>query len=420
MTLYLAFSSHLEGKVMTATLGRRSAWAGVLLATGLTCGCAQKHPSLVDTPPPAVMVSKPVQRTVTDYQVFTARTQAELSVDVKARVTGYLEKLLFKDGDEVQKGAVLFQIDDRPYKATLDQAKASLAFAQAALVKAQADYDIGLNVRKGDKGAISEQEITRRLGARDEATASVSQAKAALEQAQLNYDWCKVTAPISGRANQHFVDVGNVITKDVTTLTNMVSLKPIWAYINVDQNTVLNVQKLVAEGKIKRARESKIPADLGLATDKGFPFAGRIDFISNQVDPNTGTLRVRAVYPNEDGSLSAGLFARVRIPIGASHEALLVTDRAVGTNQGQKFILVVNDKNEVEYREVQVGQLHDELREIHRFRTIVEPGPDGNDVTKQVEVLKPSDRVIVEGLQRVRPGMTVDPKLVDMQTLLRK
>src|SRR5262249_55803714 len=159
--------------------------------------------------------------------------------------TGYLTKILFKDGDDVKDGQVLFQIDDRPYKAALDQAKAALDFNKAALGKNQANYDIGLAVAKQQKGAISEQELTKRLGARDESKAGVEQAEAALENAQLNYDWCKVTSPITGRANTHFVDIGNIVTKDTTTLTNLVSLKPMWAYFDVDQRTALHVQQLV-------------------------------------------------------------------------------------------------------------------------------------------------------------------------------
>ncbi len=381
-------------------------------------GCGEKHPGVVATPPPVVMVAQPVERTVTDYQVFTARTQAVESVDIKARVSGYLTEFLFKDGDLVKDGEVLFKIDDRPYKAALDEAKANVAYSKAALVEAQANYEIGISVRKANAAAISEQEINQRLGARDEAAASVLQAEAALESAQLNYDWCTVAAPISGRINRHFVDVGNLVSQDVTTLTNIVSIRPIWAYFDVDQNTALDVQKLVAEGKMKGARESIVAADMSLANDEGFPIAGTIDFVSNQLDPNTGSLRVRAVFPNEDGFIGAGLFGRVRVPISASHDALLVVDRAVGTNQGQKYVLVVNDKNDVEYRAVEVGQLHDGLREVLRSRTITEPGADGNDVTTEVEVLSPTDRVIVEGLQRVRPGAKVDPRLVDMLTML--
>jgi RND family efflux transporter MFP subunit len=383
-------------------------------------GCDEKHPQPVATPPPAVDVSRPLERTVTDHQVFTARTQAVESVDLKARVTGYLTKILFKDGDEVKKDQVLFQIDDRPYKATLDQAKATLEFSRAALVKAQAEYDIGLAVQKQDRGAISEQDITRRLGARDESKASVAQAKAALEMAQLNYDWCKVTTPISGRTTRHLIDAGNVVTQNVSTLVNIVSLKPIWAYVNVDQTTAGRVQALVREGKLQSFRAGEIPVDMavGVGSDERFPIVGAIDYVSNQLDPNTGSLQVRATFPNKDEAVVAGLFARIRVPISAAHPALLVTDRAVGTDQGQKFVLVVNDKDEVEYRAVDVGQLHDGLREVLRFRTITEPGPAGKDATRQVEVLKPTDRVIVDGLQRVRPGDKVEPKLVDMLTLL--
>jgi RND family efflux transporter MFP subunit len=397
-------------------------WSRSILATAVVTsaigGCTQKHPPVVATPAPIVQVSNPLERPVTDNEVFTARTQAIQSVDIKARVTGFLTEIHFKDGDEVKKDQVLFQIDDRPYKAALDNAKATLEFTKAALVKTQAEYDIGLAVQKQSKGAISEQEITRRMGARDEAAANVDRSKAALEDAQLNFNWCKVTSPLDGRANRHFLDIGNIVSKDVTSLTNIVSLKPTWAYFDVDQNTVLNVQKLVAEGKIKGARKSTIPVDMALANSEGFPYKGVIDFISNQVDPNTGTLRLRAVFANEDGAMGAGLFGRVRVPIGASHEALLIAERAIGTNQSQRYILVVNDKNEVEYRAVDVRQVHDGLREVQRFRTIIEPGPDGQDVTKEVPVLNRSDRVIVDGLQRVRPGVTVDPKLVDMVTQL--
>jgi RND family efflux transporter MFP subunit len=405
--------------------------AGPLAAAG----CDQKHPQAAETPPPVVLVSRPLERKdVADYQVFTARTQDVQSVDVKARVSGFLTKILFKDGADVKEGDILFQIDDRPYRATLDQAKATLSrakasldLAQAAFVKAQADYDIGLAVQKQDKGAISDQEIVRRLGARDEAkanidvaTASIGQAQAALDMAQLNYDWCKVTAPISGRATRHLVDAGDMVTQSVTVLTNIVSLKPVWAYFNVDQNTAQQVQTLIREGKIQATRKGAIP--VGMTVEVGneevFPIAGTIDYVSNQLDPNTGSIQVRAVFPNENETLLAGLFARIRVPIAAPHQALLVNVRAIGTDQGQRFIVVVNDKNEVERRMIDVGQLHDGLREVYRFRTVMEPGPDGKLVARKVEVLKPTDWLVVEGLMRARSGDKVEPKHVDMQTLL--
>jgi RND family efflux transporter MFP subunit len=372
----------------------------------------------VTPPPPAVMVAQPIERQVTDYQIFTVRTEAVESVDIKARVTGYLQEILFKDGSDVDAGDVLFKIDDRPYKAALDEATANVAYAKAALVEAEANYQIGMNVRKANPAAISEQEINQRLGARDEAAASVLQAEASVESAQLNYDWCTVAAPIAGRIDRHFVDAGNLVSQDVTSLTNIVTIKPIWAYFDVDQNTALDVEKLIAQGKMKRVSETTVNVGMSLGEDPGFPIAGTLDFVSNQLDPNTASLRVRAVFPNADGFIGSGMFGRIRVPIGEPHDALLVLDQAVGTNQGQKYVLVVNDQNEVEYRPVETGQVQDGLREVLRYRAVVEPGDEGADTTKQVEVLKPTDRIIVQGLQRVRPGAKVNPKQVDMLTLL--
>lgn len=398
----------------------RLAMALVATLSVALVGCSEKRPELVTPPPPVVMVATPVERSVTDYQVFTVRTEAVESVDIKARVTGYLKEILFKDGADVNAGDVLFKIDDRPYKAALDEAKANVAYSKAALVEAEANYQIGMNVRKANPAAISEQEINQRLGARDEAAASVLQAEASVESAQLNFDWCTVAAPIAGRIDRHFVDAGNLVSQDVTSLTNIVTIKPIWAYFDVDQNTALDVEKLIAAGKIKSARETTIDVGLSLGEDPGFPIAGSIDFVSNQLDPNTGSLRVRAVFPNEDGFIGSGMFGRVRVPIGAPHDALLVVDQAVGTNQGQKYVLVVNEQNQVEYRAVEVGQVQDGLREVKRFREIAQPGQSGADAMTQVEVLKPTDRIIVQGLQRVRPGVTVTPQQVDMLTLMVK
>jgi RND family efflux transporter MFP subunit len=385
-------------------------------------GCEEKNPPAVATPPPVVQVSLPVKRTgkdqVTDYQIFTARTEAVQSVDVKSRVTGYLTKLLFKDGDEVKEGSVLFEIDNRPYKATLAQAKAALEIAKASLVKTQAEYDIGLSVQKQDPGAISVQELTKRQGGRDEAKANVEKSKAELERAQLNFDWCKVTSPLSGRVNRHFVSVGNLVNQDATTLTNIVSVRPIWAYFDVDQNTARRYQELVAKGTVKAARETEIPVQMAVGSDKNFSFQGVIDFLSNQLDPGTGSIRLRATFPNTGNTpLIAGLFTRVRVPASAPHDALLVTELAIGTNQGQKYILVVNDKNEAEYRVVELGLMHDGLREVFRTRQFTETDSAGKETVKELEVLKPSDRIIVNGLQRVRPGVVVDPKPVDMQTM---
>jgi multidrug efflux pump subunit AcrA (membrane-fusion protein) len=412
-------------------------------------GCGDKHIAPVETAPPSVMVANPLERQVTDYEIFTARTEAVQSVDVKARVTGYVTKITFTDGDLVKEGQPLFQIDERPYKAALDQAegnlaaakadlgaaKATLEISQATLVKTQAEYDIGLNVKKDNPGSISDQEIVRRQGARDEAKGSIDKAKASIakgeasikqaeadvEIARLNFGWCTVKAPCDGRTTRHLVSSGDLVTQNVTVLVNVVSLKPLWAYINVDQNTVLRVQALVKAGKLKSAREGTIPVGMsvGVGAAENFPIPGVIDFVNNQLDANTGTLQVRCAFDNEKEALVAGLFARIKVPVSEPHQALLVADQAVGSNQGQNYVLVVNDKDEIEYRAVDVGQVFDRLREVFRYRKIDEPSSDAGTQTRQVEVLKPGDRVVVMGQLRARPGDKVTPQAVDMQSLLK-
>jgi RND family efflux transporter MFP subunit len=220
-------------------------------------------------------------------------------------------------------------------------------------------------------------------------------ARATLESNQLNLDFTKVTSPIDGRTSRYLVTIGNLIVQDNTLLTTVVSVNPIYAYVDVDEHTVLHVRQLIREGKAQSAREGAIPVSLGLADEQGFPHQGTINFVDNQVNVKTGTLRIRGVFDNKDEALSPGFFVRVRVPIGLPHKAILVSDRAIDTDQGQKIVYVVNDKNEVVYRPVKLGAMHDGLR-------VVEEG------------LKTDERVIVNGLQRVRPGMTVDPKPVDM------
>lgn len=400
-----------------SALGPRSSLCGLIVVVMMT-GCSDRSLEPVKVPPAVVQVATPLVRKVTDYEIFTATTEATKSVNVTPRVTGYLKEIFFKDGSMVKAEQVLYQIDDRPYKAALDEAKANLEVAKATLVKAQADYDIGMRVKKQNPGAISEQEIVKRLGERDQAKGAIDQAKANLMNAQLNYDWCKVTAPISGRIDRHLVDAGNLVNKDITTLTNIVSLSPIWAYFDVDENTATRYQRLVAEGRVKSPIASQIPVSMGLNIDKGYPFDGVIDFVSNQLDPDTGSIRLRAEFPNKDNQLYAGMFGRVRVPTSSPHQALLVADSAIGVDQGQNFVYVVNDKNEVEYRAVETGQLHSGLREVYSTRKIPDTDANGKDITREVTVLSPDDRVIITGLQRVRPGHQVEAKQIDMLTQL--
>jgi RND family efflux transporter MFP subunit len=345
--------------------------------------------------PPAVSVSQPVERVVVDYEDFSGRIEAAQSVEIQVRISGYLTKINFQAGTEVKQGEVLFEIDDRPYKAELDMAKGRAEQWKAALVKAQADLDSALDVQKNVPGAISRHEVSKRQAARDEAAAALKEAQAAEQRARLSFDWTKVKAPISGRVGRPLLSVGNLVIQDQTTLTTLVSTGPMFAYFALDERTTLRMMKTIREGKVKSVQEANFPVWLGLVNEEGFPHRGVIDFVNNQVDPKTSTLQVRAVFPNKEQLLLPGLSARVRLALAAPRKVLLVTPRAVGTDQGKRYVLVVNAKNEVEYRAVEVGQMHDGLQ-------VIEVG------------LKPGDRIIVEGLQRVQPGMTVDPKEVGM------
>jgi len=357
-------------------------------------GCKRQPPALAATPPPVVMVSPPVQREVTDYYEYTARTAAVTAVEVRARVSGYLVKVNFQEGVVVKKGDLLFQIDPRPFQAVLDQAKGQVAQWEAKLARAEAD--VARDERLLPKGAASQKDLDQAVADRGEARAAIQSARAAVDRAALDLEFTRVTAPINGRISRHLIDEGNLVTADTTLLTTLVSIDPMYAYFDADEGSVLRVRQLIREGKVQSARDvATVPVLLALANEPGFPHRGTINFVDNQVNPQTGTLRLRGVFPNEPEVLAPGYFARVRLLIGQTHGALLVTDRAIDTDQGQKIVYVVNDKNEVVSRPISLGALHDGLR-------VIEEG------------VQPGERVIVNGLLQVRPGLTVEPKLVDM------
>jgi RND family efflux transporter MFP subunit len=375
--------------------------AGALtLGVGLV-GCA-RSPSgapAVAPVPVAVTVSQPVEREVTDSAEFTARTAAVDSVEVRAHVWGYLQKVNFKEGDLVKAGDVLFEIDPRPYEALLNQAKAKVRQDEAQLEFDEAEYQRQLTAY--NRGVAAKSELDKATAAKDVDLANIAADRAQVAARQLDLDYTKVTAPVGGRVSRYVVTVGNLIQageQGGTLLTTIVSVDPMYAYFDVDENTALRVRKLTREGKSDSPRDGGYPVSLGLANEEGFPHRGAINFVENQVNPKTGTIRVRGVFPNENQVLLPGLFARVRTPIGRPHRALLVTDRALDTDQGQKVLYVVNDRNEVVARPVRVGALHDGLREI----------TDG---------VKPGERVIVAGLQQARPGATVEPRPAPMPGL---
>jgi RND family efflux transporter MFP subunit len=368
------------------------------LCLGAT-GCARAPAAAPAAAPISVMVSNAVERDVTDYADFTARIAAVKSVDVRALVSGYLDKLNFKEGALVKQGDVLFELDARPYQEALDQAKAKVRLDEAQLRYDEAEYQRDLNLF--NRGALSHSDLDRARAARDKDVASIAADKAQVASYELDLIYAKLAAPISGRISRYNVTVGNLIQAGNqgggTLLTTIVSVDPMYAYFDMDEGTVQRLRRSARQGGARSAEAPAWPVSLGLATEEGFPHQGTINFVDNQVNAQTGTLRVRGVFPNKDESLTAGFFARVRIPSGRPHRALLVSDRALDNDQGQKVLYVLNDRDEVVSRPVRVGALHDGLRAIE----------DG---------LKPGERVIVSGQLQVRPGVVVEPTLVPMPT----
>jgi len=360
-------------------------------------GCTRTPPAVPDSGPTPVTVSYPVEREVSDYVDFTGRTSAVDSVEVRSRIWGYLDKVNFKEGAIVEKGEVLFEIDPLVYQAAVRQAEGNLAAAEARVVRL--DADLARVRRLVGTAAVSQEDFDRVAGDRGEAVASREAAKAAVERAKLDLRYTKVLAPVGGRTSRFVVTVGNLIQAGDqgggTLLTTIVSVDPMYVNFDVDENTALRVRQLIRQGKSDSPREGGFPVSMGLANQVGFPHQGTINFVDNQVNPRTGTIRVRGVFPNKDQVLLPGFFARVRTPIGRPHKGLLVNERALDTDQGQRILYVANDKNEVVIRPVRVGALHDGLREI----------TDG---------LRSDDRVLVTGLQQVRPGAVVEPKVVSM------
>jgi RND family efflux transporter MFP subunit len=336
-----------------------------------------------------------VEREITDYYEYTGRTAAVEAVEIRARVSGYLVKVNFREGSVVKKGDLLFQIDPRPFQAMLDETQGQVAQWEAKLARSQAD--VTRYERLLPKGAASQKDLDQAVAERGEARAAIQSARGAVDRAALDLEFTKVTAPISGRISRYLITEGNLVTMNSTLLTTIVSIDPMYAYFDVDERAVLHVRQLIREGKARSPRDSdsEVPVLLGLANETGFPQRGTINFVDNQVNPQTGTVRVRGKFPNDPEVLLPGYFVRVRLLIGQPHRALLITERAIDTDQGQKILYIVNDKNEVVSRPISLGALHNGLR-------VIEAG------------VKTGERVIVNGLLQVRPGVTVEPKLVDM------
>jgi multidrug efflux system membrane fusion protein len=374
-------------------LNARLTAMAVLSMDLIITGCG-KHAVKMAPAAPVVSVVQPIAREVIEWDEYIGRLESPETVEIRARVSGYLDKVHFKEGKEVKKGDLLLTIDPRPYQAEHDRADAEhqRAVSQSELAKNDAERAARLIATK----AISAEDADTKTKTYTAAQAAVKSAKAAADLAKLNLEFTEVRAPIDGRISSALVTEGNLVSGGVsgagaTLLTTLVSLDPLYCYGSADERAILKYIRLSKEGTRVSARYQEIPAEMALADETGFPHKGYMDFVDNRVDPNTGTLRARGVFPNPDHSLSPGFFARLRIPGSGKYPALLIPDRALGSDQAQKFVFVVNAEKKVEFRPVKIGPLIDGLR-------VVSAG------------LKAGEQVIVEGLMRVRPGMVVDPR----------
>ncbi len=389
-------------------------------------GCDDSHANSPPQKPPAAIVTAgaPVEKPVTDYVEFTGRTDAVESVEIRARVTGFLKNVFFTrdedtngnpsgggepaaaEGTEVKAGTPLYEIDDREYVADLEDAKGELTNYLAQQEKATSDVKRAIVLK--EKGSISAEEYERIETARKQADAHVESAMAKRDRAQLNVEFSHIAAPISGKISKTEITAGNLIRAENTLLTTIVTLDPINVYFDLDERTLLTIRKLMREGKLKAARSSGADdketflVEMGLATDEGYPRQGYIDFLDNRVNPATGTIRVRGVFRNPEfqhqrREMAPGMFCRVRVPLGEPHPALLVAERSIGTDQGRKFVYLIDEKNEVVDRTVVPGKIDAGLRVI-------------------TSGLKGGEKVIIDGLQRVRPGAEVSPKPARMDS----
>ena len=390
---------------MTRTISRRGMWAAGTAASaviavtaaafGLHSANASNDASAAAPAAPPVSVAPVVQREVTAWDEFSGRLEAVERVDVRSRVAGAVQQVHFREGALVKKGDLLVTIDPDPYAAEVDRAQAQVVAAQARLAYAHSDSARAEKLLEGE--AIARREFDERSNAAREAEANLRAAQAALQSAKLNLGYTQVRAPVSGRVGRLEVTVGNLVAAGpgAPVLTTLVSVNPIYASFEADERAVAQALKDVRAGSNVRAQLDQIPVLMGTSAQSDTPYRGKLQLVDNQVDTKSGTVRVRAVFDNADGELIPGQFAHLRMGRASTSQALLINERAVGTDQSKKFVLVVGEDRKAVYREVTLGPSVDGLR-------IVTSG------------LSAGDRIVVNGLQRVRPGAEVTPQPVAM------
>jgi multidrug efflux system membrane fusion protein len=367
------------------------------LAIAVLVGCSSQASDNAGAPPPPAVSAAPVLiKEVSHWDEYNGRVEAVETVALRPRVSGYIDRVNYVEGQEVKKGDVLFTIDDSSYRTELARAQAELARARtlAELGRSEAARAKKLS----ELQAISTEEYEQRRAAADQAGANVAAAQAAVDAARLNLEWTKVRAPIGGRAGRALVTAGNLVSAgdSANVLTTLVSLDKVHVHFDADERSFLRYAEMARNGERPSERDGKVPVQVGLVSEDGFPHEGVVDFLDNQVDRGTGTIRARALLDNADRRFTPGLFARVRLLGSGQFKAMLVDDKAVLTDQDRKYVYVVDEKGMAQRRDVQLGRTADGLR-------IVQKG------------LKPGDRVIVDGVQKVFfPGMPVDAKAVKM------
>ncbi|MBD3825654.1 MULTISPECIES: efflux RND transporter periplasmic adaptor subunit [Stenotrophomonas] len=379
-------------------LARRLALGTVTaLALAVIVGCSGGHAETAGPPPPSVSAAPVLVKQVSQWDDFSGRVEAVESVELRPRVSGYIDKVNYVEGQEVKKGDVLFTIDARSYRAELARADAELARArtQAQVSRSEAERARRLS----DQQAISTETWEQRRATAEQAQAQVQAAQAAVDAARLNVEFTQVRAPINGRAGRAMVTAGNLVTAgdSASVLTTLVSLDKVFVYFDADEGTFLRYAQMARNGERPSERDSELPVRVGLSGEEGYPHSGKVDFLDNQVTRSTGTIRVRALLDNADRAFTPGLFARVQLLGSGQFQAMLIDEKAVLTDQDRKYVYVVDKDGKAQRHDIQLGRTADGLR-------IVEQG------------LKAGDRVIIDGVQKVfMPGMPVQAKAVAMQ-----